>query len=129
MASNFTPPMAICPINEPRVKGNVLVGEGQEPVATERLRKMFTGRIVAAGGFEPDTAEAIVGKRDADAVAFGRHYLANPDLPNRIKLGLPLNHYDRKTFYTFDFHGYTDYPFYEPQRDGSPVRLPAGHDT
>jgi N-ethylmaleimide reductase len=35
----------------------------------------------------------------------GRHFLANPDLPKRIKLGLPLNDYDRKTFYTFDFHG------------------------
>ena len=75
--------------------------------------------IVAAGGFEPETAEAIVEKGDADAVAFGRHFLANPDLPKRIKFGLPLNDYDRKTFYTFDSHGYTDYPFSEQQRDGS----------
>jgi N-ethylmaleimide reductase len=39
--------------------------------------------------------------------AFGRHFLANPDLPRRIREGLPLNAYDRKTF-----HGYTDYPVY-----------------
>jgi 2,4-dienoyl-CoA reductase-like NADH-dependent reductase (Old Yellow Enzyme family) len=44
--------------------------------------------------------------------AFGRHFIANPDLPKRIKLGLPLNPYDRKTFYGGDAYGYTDYPFY-----------------
>src|SRR5580692_5127164 len=55
-------PLAYLHIIEPRVKGNVLIVEGQEPVATERLRKIFKGRIVAAGGFEPDTAEAIVEK-------------------------------------------------------------------
>ncbi len=111
--------LAYLHIIEPRVKGNVLIADGQGPVATERLRKIFRGRIVAAGGFEPDTAEAIVKKGDADAVAFGRHFVANPDLPKRIKFELPLNDYDRKTFYTFDSHGYTDYPFFEQQRDGS----------
>ena len=111
--------LAYLHIIEPRVKGNVLIAEGQGPVATERLRKIFRGRIVAAGGFEPDTAEAIIEKGDADAVAFGRHFVANPDLPMRIKFELPLNDYDRKTFYTFDSHGYTDYPFFEQQRDGS----------
>ncbi len=110
--------LAYLHIIEPRIKGNVLIAEGQEPVATAQLRKIFKGKIIAAGGFEPDTAEAIVEKGDADLVAFGRHFLANPDLPKRIKLGLPLNDYDRKTFYTFDFHGYTDYPFYDQQRDG-----------
>ncbi len=104
--------LAYLHIIEPRIKGNVLVADAQEPVATERLRKIFTGKIIAAGGFEPDTARAIVEKGDADLVAFGRHFLANPELPQRIKLGLPLNPYDRKTFYTFDSRGYTDYPFY-----------------
>ena len=42
----------------------------------------------------------------------GRYFLANPDLPERIRLGLPLNDYDRDTFYTFDAKGYTDYPFH-----------------
>jgi N-ethylmaleimide reductase len=41
-------------------------------------------------------------------------------LPKRIKLGLPLNQYDRKTFYTFDAHGYTDYPFYNGTLATSP---------
>ena len=104
--------LAYLHVIEPRIKGNVLIAESQEPVATEQLRKIFKGKIIAAGGFEPNTAEAIVEKGDADLVAFGRHFLANPDLPKRIRLGLPLNDYDRKTFYTFDCHGYTDYPFY-----------------
>jgi len=105
--------LAYLHIIEPRIKGNVLIAEGQAPVATARLRGIFKGRIIAAGGFEPDSAEASVEKGDADLVAFGRHFLANPDLPKRIRLGLPLNAYNRATFYTFDSHGYTDYPFYQ----------------
>jgi N-ethylmaleimide reductase len=110
--------LAYLHIIEPRVKGNIVIAEGQAPVATEQLRTVFKGKIMAAGGFEPDSAEAVVQKGDADLVAFGRHFLANPDLPKRIKLGLPLNAYDRSTFYTFDAHGYTDYPFYVQHRDG-----------
>jgi N-ethylmaleimide reductase len=104
--------LAYLHIIEPRVIGNIVLVQGQEPVASQQLRKIFKGKIISAGGFEPDTAEAIVKEGDADAVAFGRHFISNPDLPNRIKLGLPLNDYDRDTFYTFDAHGYTDYPFY-----------------
>jgi N-ethylmaleimide reductase len=103
--------LAYLHVVEPRVKGNIVLVEGQEPVASQRLRKIFNSKIIAAGGFEPGTAEAIVDQGDADAVAFGRHFLSNPDLPERIKLGLALNPYDRDTFYTFDAKGYTDYPF------------------
>lgn len=105
--------LAYLHIIEPRVKGNVVIAEGQAPVAAENLRKIFKGRIIAAGGFEPGTAEEVVGKGNADAVAFGRHFVANPDLPRRIKLGAPLNPHDRNTFYTFDARGYIDYPLYE----------------
>ena len=101
--------LAYLHIIEPRVKGNVVVNEGQAPVAAERLRTIFEGRIIAAGGFEPDTAAAIVESGDADLVAFGRHFVSNPDLPERIRNGLPLSPYDRDTFYTFDAKGYTDY--------------------
>jgi N-ethylmaleimide reductase len=99
-------------IIEPRVKGNVVIAEGQPPIAAEQLRKIFKSKIIAAGGFEPASAEAVVEKGDADLVTFGRYFVSNPDLPKRIRLGLPLNNYDRDTFYTFDAHGYTDYPFY-----------------
>jgi N-ethylmaleimide reductase len=104
--------LAYLHIIEPRVRGNVVIAEGQGAVASEQLRKIFNGKIIAAGGFEPETAAAVVEKGDADLVAFGRHFVANPDLPKRIRLGLPLNQYDRATFYTFDARGYTDYPFY-----------------
>jgi len=104
--------LAYLHIIEPRVKGNVVVAEGQGPIAAEYLSTIFTGKIVAAGGFEPDTAEAIVANGDADLVAFGRHFVSNPDLPVRIKQGLPLTDYDRNTFYTFDARGYIDYPSY-----------------
>jgi N-ethylmaleimide reductase len=104
--------LAYLHVVEPRVKGNIVTAEGQGPVASERLRTIFHNKIIAAGGFEPGTAEAIVDLGDADAVAFGRHFLANPDLPKRIQSGLPLNKADRNTFYTFDAKGYTDYPFY-----------------
>ena len=105
--------LAYLHIIEPRIRGNTLVAEGQAPIAAERLRKIFNGAIIAAGGFEPETAEKAVESGAADLVAFGRHFVANPDLPKRIRLGLPLNPYDRSTFYTFDARGYTDYPFYE----------------
>ena len=61
--------------------------------------------------FRPDTAELAIASGVADAVAFGRHFVANPDLPLRIKDGVALTRYDRNTFYTFGAAGYNDYPF------------------
>lgn len=98
---------------EPRVVGNEVSEDGLQPVASAQLRKVFHGTIIAAGGFEPAEAEAIVERKDADLIAFGRHFIANPDLPKRIKHGLPLNAYDRATFYGGDRRGYNDYPFYQ----------------
>jgi len=69
-------------------------------------------------GLETDAAEATVANGDASLIAFGRHFIANPDLPKRIELGLPLNPYDRSTFYAFDARGYTDYPKYEAHEAG-----------
>ena len=74
---------------------------------------MCKGPTIAGGGFEPEKAEETVANGDASLIAFGRHFIANPDLPKRIELGLPLSHYDRSTFYGFDARGYTDYPAYE----------------
>jgi N-ethylmaleimide reductase len=77
-----------------------------------QLRKIFKNKIIAAGGFEPDSAQEIVAAGHADLVAFGRHFVSNPDLPKRIEQDLPLTPYNRDTFYTFDARGYTDYPVY-----------------
>jgi N-ethylmaleimide reductase len=98
---------------EPRIKGDTLVADGMGPVAAQELGQIFKGPIIAAGGFEPDTAETAVASGVASLIAFGRHFIANPDLPKRIELGLPLSKYDRNTFYAFDARGYTDYPSYE----------------
>ncbi len=98
---------------EPRIGGSELIHEGQDAVAAEQLRNIFHGKLIAAGGFEPDTAEAIVSRGTLDAIAFGRHFIANPDLPRRIRDGLPLAQYNRSTFYTFDAKGYTDYSAYD----------------
>jgi N-ethylmaleimide reductase len=105
--------LAYLHIIEPRIKGGELIAKGQGAVAALELSKVFRGSIIAAGGFEPDTAEATVANGDASLIAFGRQFIANPDLPKRIELSLPLNRYDRSTFYGFDARGYTDYPTYE----------------
>lgn len=68
----------------------------------------------AAGGFNRDNAAPKVENDGADLIVFGRHFIANPDLVDRLRSGLPLNAYDRTTFYGAEppERGYTDYPFY-----------------
>lgn len=70
------------------------------PVAAAGLRKIFKGPIIAAGGFDREGAIKIVENGDADLVAFGRQFISNPDLPERFRLGIPLNPYNRATFYS-----------------------------
>jgi N-ethylmaleimide reductase len=112
-------PLAYLSLIEPRIAGSYLVDSKHGPIAAEWLRPIFKGKLISAGGFEPDTAEAAVSAGIVDAVAFGRHFVSNPDLPRRIQNNLPLAPYDRDTFYTFDAHGYTDYPSY----GGAPAAL------
>jgi N-ethylmaleimide reductase len=99
---------------EPRVIGNIVDdSKNPAPVAAQLIRKFYAGTIIAAGGFEPASAEAIVQAGDADLVAFGRHFIGNPDLPARIGNGWPLQEHDRDSFYGGTEKGYTDYPFYK----------------
>ncbi|WFU39162.1 alkene reductase [Bradyrhizobium sp. CB82] len=95
---------------EPRIKGTEEISHGRAPIAAQHLRPKFSRTLIAAGGFTPASAEAVVTFGDADLVAFGRHFISNPDLPERIRQGLPLSRYDRSTFYGGDARGYTDYP-------------------
>src|SRR6202048_2213465 len=104
--------LAYLHIIEPRMSGSLLVKEDQPPVATERARKIFKGKMLANGGFEPESAGAAIEQGDADGISFGRYFISNPDLPRRIREELPLASYDRDTFYTFEAKGYTDYPSY-----------------
>ena len=80
------------------------------PDAAARFKRRFGGPLIAAGGFTRESAAAAIAGGDVDAVAFGRLFIANPDLPERFRLGAPLNRYDRSTFYGGDARGYTDYP-------------------
>ncbi|MDE1182413.1 alkene reductase [Paraburkholderia sp.] len=98
---------------EPRIAGNVDDdSRNPAPVAAQMIRKHYAGTIIAAGGFKRESAQAIVSDGDADLVAFGRDFIANPDLPERLRRDLPLNRYDRPTFFGGTEIGYTDYPFY-----------------
>jgi N-ethylmaleimide reductase len=107
--------LAYLHVIEPRIKGDVdrENAENDAPVASAQLRKIFRGPVLAAGGFTRESVEAILQRGDADLVAFGRSFAANPDLPKRLKYNLPLNAYDRSAFWGGTERGYNDYPFYE----------------
>jgi N-ethylmaleimide reductase len=74
------------------------------------LRKLFGGTYVIGGRLSQQQAEAALETGRADAVAFGTPFLANPDLPERFRRGLPLSAADRKTYYSQGPQGYIDYP-------------------
>jgi N-ethylmaleimide reductase len=86
-------------------------GLNEEALNNTRLfRSNFRGPLISAAAYTPTSATRTVAERDADAIAFGRMFIANPDLVERIRDDLPLNEYDRSTFYGGAEHGYTDYP-------------------
>lgn len=104
--------LAYLHIIEPRVKGTETILDGSAPVAASRLREIFTGPIIVAGGFNREGAEEILQKGDADAVAFGRFFTSNPDLPERLKNDWPLTPYYRDAFWGGNEQWYIDFPAY-----------------
>ncbi len=80
-----------------------------------RLKEAFGGVYVANEKFTQETAERVIASGEADAVAFGVQFLANPDLPRRFAVGAPLNEPDPATFYARGPEGYTDYPLLRTQ--------------
>jgi 2,4-dienoyl-CoA reductase-like NADH-dependent reductase (Old Yellow Enzyme family) len=74
------------------------------------LKREFGGPFIANEGFTRETAEAALASGEADAVAFGRLFIANPDLVERFRRGAPLNEPKPETFYAPGPAGYTDYP-------------------
>jgi N-ethylmaleimide reductase len=74
------------------------------------LREAFPGPIIGAGAYDLAKAERLLEAGYVDAVAFGRAFIANPDLPERIRRGAPLNEPDKTTFYGGGAEGYVDYP-------------------
>lgn len=101
-----------CHMIEPRT---TVVGENLDtPHSLLPMRKAFNGTFLVAGGYGREDGNKAVAEGCADLVAYGRIFLANPDLPKRFELDAPLNKYNRDTFYTPDpVVGYTDYPFLE----------------
>lgn len=79
------------------------------PITSEIFRKKFSGVFVSSGGYNPEIATKAVSEEKVDAVCFGRYFISNPDLPQKIKNGIALTKYDRSTFYGGGEKGYTDY--------------------
>lgn len=79
------------------------------------VKAEFSGRIIVNDSIALEEANQLIHQGDADAVSFARHYIANPDLVARLKHGLPLAKFDRKTLYTPGAAGYTDYPLYQQE--------------
>ena len=99
---------------EPRSSGagRAEVNWQNVPSAMVLFRPIWNGVLITAGGFTGETANAAIAAGHADAIAFGRIFISNPDLPRRLREGLPLTPYNRATFYGGDVAGYTDYPEY-----------------
>ena len=99
------------------LEGDMLSGE--RALDYRRLRDTFGGTYMANNGYDLERARAALANGDADLVAFGRLYIANPDLVARFREGASLNEPDAETFYGGDAHGYTDYPFLEEETVGA----------
>ncbi len=99
---------------EPRSSGagRAEVNWTNVPSAMVLFRPLRRGVLIAAGGFTGESAEAAIAQGHADAIAFGRIFISNPDLPRRLRHGFPLTPYNRATFYGGEAAGYTDYPVY-----------------
>ncbi|KAA1472761.1 FMN-linked oxidoreductase [Dentipellis sp. KUC8613] len=109
------PDMMYLHFTEPRIDGLEDKAQGDGPEVgsgNDFARKIWAPRpFLSAGGFNAQTAKFVADKH-GDIIAFGRHFIANPDLPRRIKEDLKFNKYDRDTFYSVEEpKGYIDYPF------------------
>lgn len=97
---------------EPRATtagGNDHVDEAA-PLTSALFRKAFQGKFISAGGYTRESGELALKEGLADAIAYGRIYISNPDLVERFSQNAPLNPYDRASFYGGAEKGYTDYP-------------------
>lgn len=81
-----------------------------------KIKAAFGGVYIANEKFTKETAEQVIKSGQADAVAFGQLFIANPDLPYRLKTGAALNEPDPSTYYAPTAQGYTDYPFAEASK-------------
>jgi 2,4-dienoyl-CoA reductase-like NADH-dependent reductase (Old Yellow Enzyme family) len=82
----------------------------EEPRLVPLIKREFGGVVIANQAFTAADAQRVLDAGEADAIAWGRIFIANPDLPRRLQLGAPLNEPDESTFYSEGPRGYTDYP-------------------
>ena len=82
----------------------------ETPPISPAMREVYSGRIILNSDYDGPSAEARMAEGVADGISFGRPYIANPDLAERIRTGAELNEADKDTFYTQGAEGYTDYP-------------------
>ena len=99
--------IAFLHISEPDWAG----GKPYSDAFRDAVRARFSGIIIGAGAYTAEKAEALIDKGYIDAVAFGRSYIANPDLVERLQQGAALNEPQPESFYGGGAQGYTDYPF------------------
>lgn len=85
-------------------------GSPMPPFDYLAIKRMFGGPVIANNGFDKARAQAAIEEGRADAIAFGKDFIGNPDLVTRLYLGAPLNPSNRETFYGGGEQGYTDYP-------------------
>jgi 2,4-dienoyl-CoA reductase-like NADH-dependent reductase (Old Yellow Enzyme family) len=86
-----------------------------------QLKQTFGGCFIANEKFTRESAELAIQRGEADAVAFGTLFIANPDLPRRLALGAPLNEPRPELFYASGPEGYVDYPFLDSPADSTPT--------
>lgn len=83
------------------------------------FREIWKGPFISCGAYDRKKAIQICEEKANSLVAFGRSFIANPDLVERFRQNLPLNKYHRPTFYTQGIEGYTDYPFHPDTVDNN----------
>ena len=88
----------------------VRFGKADRPPIAPLIRKAFRGTLVLNSDYAASNAEVAVASGEADAITFGRPFIANPELPRRIKLGLPLAKENTTTWHTQGAEGYLNYP-------------------
>ncbi|MBZ9761691.1 alkene reductase [Mesorhizobium sp. CA8] len=100
--------IAFLEIREPRPEDTF--AKPDRPPIHPLIRKAFQGVLVLNSGYDGRSAQDALSRREADAISFGRPFISNPDLPERLRSGKPLATRDITTWYTQGAAGYTDYP-------------------
>ena len=100
--------IAFLEVREPNFDGSF--GKAERPPIAPLIRAAFNGPLVLNSDYQGDSGQAVLDGGGADAITFGRTFLANPDLPTRIAQRIPLASDDPATWYSHGREGYIDYP-------------------